>query len=536
MALSAEVRAEGEWVTASGIPVPGVTEPAQPVPASIGRPGTFPYTRGIDQTLYRDKPWVMGQYSGHSSARETNERIKRLLASGQRGFSIALDLPTQVGLDSDDPRALGEVGRVGVPIDTLADMLELLEGIPFDQVEQIRTTANAIGPIAVALFIAVAEQNGVDPSSFRVLLQNDVLKEYVARGTYIFPPRSGLQFSVDVMEYCATNLPSWEPIEFCGYHIRDSGSSAIQEVGVALANAQTYLDEAAERGVDISSLAPHLFMFLSAGMDLFEEVAKFRAARRLWSRLLQTRYSVPEDQCGLRIFSYTLGSPLPAAEPMNNVVRVAYEALAAVLGGAQTLATSSYDEALGLPSNEAVHLSLRTQQILAFETGVRATVDPLGGSYHVERLTDEVECRVRDYVASIETHGGALGALESGWLDQDLTDSAYRYAKNVEDGSRVVVGVNAYQMATEPQQVVRALAIRADAEAEQIERLEKVRAERSQGAVAEALDALRVGAERKENSVPLVLNAIRAYATVGEICTVLKKVWGEAGLVRWHPS
>jgi methylmalonyl-CoA mutase N-terminal domain/subunit len=478
----------------------------------------------------------MGQYSGQSSPRETNERIKRLLANGQRGFSIALDLPTQIGLDSDDPRSRGEVGRVGVPIDTLADMEDLLDGISLDAVEQIRTTANAIGPIAVALFIAVAESRGVNPASFRVLLQNDVLKEYVARGTYIFPPSAGLACSVDVIEYCAKNLPTWEPIEFCGYHIRDSGSTAIQEVGVALSNARAYLDEAKRRDVDLAAIAPHLFMFLSAGLDLFEEVAKFRAARRIWARLLNGRYGVPEDRCGLRIFSYTLGSPLPAVEPMNNIIRVAYEALVAALGGAQTLATSSYDEALGLPSDEAVHLSLRTQQILAYETGVRRTVDPLGGSYYVEGLTDALEQRVSEYCDEIEAEGGALGVLESGWLDRDLTEAAYRLAQDVDQGDRPVIGVNAFRAASTASRQIRPQAMRPEAELEQVERLHRIRSTRDGVAVSAALDHLESGAKAGENIVPFVLGAIRVYATVGEICGVLKGVWGEAGSNRWRLS
>ncbi len=323
--------------------------------------------------MYRERLWVMGQYSGFGSAKQTNARIRQLLGEGQLGFSVALDLPTQLGLDSDDPRSVGEVGRVGVPIDSIRDMVDLLDGIPLDNVRQIRTTANAIGPLAVALFLAGAEAHGYRGDQFKVMLQNDVLKEYVARGTYIFPPDKGLRFSVDVIEYCARTLPHWEPIEFCGYHIRDSGSNAVQEVAIAVANGIEYIDSALGRGLGIDQFAESLFMFLSAHLDLFEEAAKFRATRRLWARLMRDRYGASDPSCRLNLFVYTLGSPQTAQEPLNNIVRIAYQAMAAILGGVQTLATSAYDEALQLPSEEAVRVSLRTQQILAYETGVART-------------------------------------------------------------------------------------------------------------------------------------------------------------------
>jgi methylmalonyl-CoA mutase, N-terminal domain len=505
-------------------------------PADGDRPGAFPYTRGIAPGLYRDDTWVMGLYSGYASPRETNVRIKSLLAAGQRGFSVALDLPTQNGLDSDSPLATGEVGRVGVPIDTVLDMEELLDGIDLQSVAQIRTTANAIGPLAVAWLVVAAERQGTDPNGFRVLLQNDVLKEYIARGTYIFPPRAGLRFSVDVVEYCRKHLPRWEPIEFCGYHIRDSGSSAIQEVGVALGNAIEYLDEAVRRGVVIDDLAPHTFMFLSAGLDIFEEVAKFRAARRLWATLLRERYGVDPERCALKIFAYTLGSPLTSAEPLNNSVRVAYEALSAVLGGVQTLATSSYDEALGLPSDEAVHLSLRTQQILAAETGVRRSTDPLGGSYYVERLTDELEDRIRAYVGKLDELGGALAALESGWLSRDLSDAAYQFFTDVDSGRRPVIGLNHAVDANRPQTEIRAFALRGDGESEQVRRVERAREARDDKSVAKALDRLRVAAEGTENTVPHIIEAVRQIATVGEICGTLASVWGRGEAGSWHLS
>jgi len=518
--------------TLSGIDVRALYTPLD-LPASpggylerIGLPGEPPYTRGVVPGGYRERLWVMGQYSGAASASETNRRIRSLLAQGQRGFSVALDLPTQNGLDSDHPLARGEVGRVGVPIDSLADMEAMLEGISLDSVAQIRTTANAIGPIAVALIIAAAESHGYSPSSFRVLLQNDVLKEYLARGTYVFPPRPALQFAVDVIEYCATSLPGWEPIEFCGYHIRDSGSTAIQEVAIALANGIEYLDTAVARGLDIDSFAPSIFLFLSAHLDVFEEVAKFRAARRMWHTLLRDRFNAKKpESLSANIFCYTLGSPQTAEEPLNNIVRISYQAMAAVLGGVQTLATSSFDEALGLPSDEAVRISLRTQQILAFETGVARTADPLGGSYFVERLTDDFEAEAWAYLARIEEQGGALEALESGWLHSELDEQAYQHQCAVDSGERVVVGVNRFR-ADSPAHVALAPVANAETERDQIRRLTEVRQTRNAERVDAALDELDKCAGSGENTIPALLEAVRSYATIGEMCDVLARTWG----------
>jgi methylmalonyl-CoA mutase N-terminal domain/subunit len=492
----------------------------------LGFPGQAPYTRGPRPGMYRERLWVMGQYSGQSTPKETNRRIRSLLAQGQAGFSVALDLPTQNGLDSDHPLAKGEVGRVGVPIDTLADMEALLEGIPLDQVAQIRTTANAIGPIAVALFVAAAESHGFAPNDFRVLLQNDVLKEYVARGTFIFPPRPALQFSVDVVEYCAQHLPHWEPIEFCGYHIRDSGSTAIQELAIALANGIEYIDATLERGLDIDEFAPSVFLFLSAHLDVFEEVAKFRAARRMWHTIMSGRFGAKKpESTRLNVFCYTLGSPQTAQEPHNNVVRIAYQAMAAVLGGVQTLATSSFDEALGLPSEDAVKISLRTQQILAYETGVARTADPLGGSYFVEDLTDRFERATWEYLDLIAAQGGALAALEAGWLHAEIEESAYRLQRAVDTDERVVVGVNRF--ATEaPAVVVGSPAATDDAENDQLARLAEVKQSRNDDEVRRTLIQLQRAAEGRENTIPSLLDAVRAYATVGEICDVLANVWG----------
>lgn len=491
----------------------------------LGAPGRYPYTRGIDPRMYRDQFWVMGQYSGYGSPSETNKRIKRLLAQGQRGFSVALDLPTQVGLDSDDPLARGEVGRVGVPIDTVEDMIDLLQGIELDQVRQIRTTANSIGPLAVALFTVAAEELGSSPQRFRVMLQNDSLKEYVARGTFIFPPRAGLQFSADVIEHCARHLPHWEPIEFCGYHMRDAGSDAVQEVAFAIANGLEYIDATLTRGLTIEQIGHAFWLFLSAHLDLFEEVAKFRAARRLWARLMRDRYGASDEACKLNLFVYTLGSPQTLQEPLNNIARISYQALAAVLGGAQTLATSAYDEAMQLPSDEAVRISLRTQQILAYETGVTRSADPLAGSYLVEDLTCRLEAAIVEKLEKIREMGGALRALESGWIGAQLDEEAFRQQLAIESGERVVVGVNKFRL-EETTSVKHRLAVEPSLEAEQIARLQAVRSKRDGVRVTEALGQLRTAAAARRNTVGPITDAVRARASVGEIIGTLKELWG----------
>jgi methylmalonyl-CoA mutase N-terminal domain/subunit len=521
--------------TLSGIPLKPVFTPLDGGPASpagylseLGLPGEFPFTRGIRPAMYRGGPWVMGMYSGRASPAATNERIKRLLASGQGGFSVALDLPTQNGLDSDHPLARGEVGKVGVPIDSLADMVELLDGIALDRVSQIRTTANAIGPVAVALFIAAAQAGGYRPADFKVLLQNDVLKEYLARGTYIFPPRAGLEFSVDVIEYCARELPHWEPIEFCGYHIRDAGSSAIQELAIALSNGREYIDAALRRGLEVDDFGGSIYLFLSAHIDVLEEVAKFRAARRLWAALMRDEYgSTSEATCAAKLFVYTLGSVQTAREPLNNIVRIAYQALAAALGGVQTLATSSYDEALQLPSDAAAKIGLRTQQILAHETGLTGTADPLGGSYVVEYLTDEIERRTLAEMQVIRAHGGALRALESGWLREQIDDHAYQTQLRIERGEQTIVGVNQFVEAEQASDL-HFFEADLDFEAEQRERLVRLRERRDTGRLGDCLSDVAAAARRRQNTIPAVLAAVHAQATVGEICSARAAVWGWA--------
>ena len=495
----------------------------------VERPGEYPYTRGRSPRGYLDQLWVMGQYSGYASASATNRRFKDLLAAGQTGLSIALDLPTQLGLDSDDPRAVGEVGRVGVPLDTVEDVLALLDGIPLDKVRQMRTTANAIGPMFAAMLLVALEELGQDPNGFRLLLQNDVLKEFSARGTYIFPPRPSMRLSVDVVEYFANEYPGWEPIEFCGYHIRDAGATAVQEIAYASMNGIAYLDAALERGVSISSLAHRLFLFMSAGVDVFEEAAKLRAARRLWAKILHERYGVPREDAAINLFVYTLGGSLVAQEPLNNAIRVAYEALGAVLGGVQTLAASSFDEALGLPSSEAAHLSLRTQQIIAHESGATKVVDPLAGSYYVEEMTNRIEeAAVREMVTVTEL-GGAVAVLESGWLAASLADSAYELQIEIDERKRPIVGVNVHEVAAS--EVARVFQVPPEEQAKQCQRLGEIRAARDDQRVAEALAEVTRNAAEGRNVIPSLIEAARARATMGEITKALRQVFGDH-----HPS
>jgi methylmalonyl-CoA mutase N-terminal domain/subunit len=488
------------------------------------RPGHFPFTRGKNENGYLDNLWVMGQYSGYATPRETNQRFRALLEAGQTGLSIALDLPTQMGLDSDASLAEGEIGKVGTPIDTVEDLIALLDGLPLERVRQIRTSANAIGPIFTAFLVVALKELGADTAKFRVMLQNDPLKEFSARGTYIFPPRPSVQLAVDVIEYFASNLPHWEPIEFCGYHYRDSGASLVQEVALATLNGLAYLDMAVERGVKVESFVGSLFIFLSTGVDVLRECAKLRAARRLWAKLLHERYGVPKEISAINVFVYTLGSVLAAQEPLNNVVRVTLETLAAVLGGAQTIATSSYDEALGLPSLEAAQLALRTQQIVAYESGLASAVDPIGQASYVEELTDQIEAAVLSYASWLAEQGGAIECLGNGLIQREIADAAYRYQASVESGERVVVGVNRFRSAASP---IRAFAVPQEMAAIQVASLRKVRESRSSAAVAAALSRVSDDAVNGKNSIPSLIQAARARATLGEIVGCLKSVHGE---------
>lgn len=489
-------------------------------------PGRPPYTRGITPLMYLEKPWIMGQYAGFGSAGQTNGRFKELLKAGQTGFSVALDLPTQLGLDSDHPHARGEVGRVGVAIDSLADMEVLFDGIPLQAVRQIRTTANSIGHLWLALNVALAEKKGQDPNAVRILIQNDVLKEYIARGTQIYPPQAGLRIVADVIEYCARHLPSWTPLSMSGYHMREAGANAIQELAFTFANGIAYCDAAIERGLSVDDFAPSLFTFLTADMELLEEVAKFRAARRVWDWIMAERFGAknPESRA-LRIFAFSAGSNLTAQQPLVNVIRVSLNALAAVLGGVQTLHTSAYDEVLGLPTPEAATLALRTQQVILEESGITKVVDPLGGSYAIEALTAEIESRVRVELDKIDELGGALRCIESGWFKEQIAESAYRIQNEIDSGERRVVGVNCF-VVKDGEKGPDPFAIDPAIEAEQVEGLRRLRKTRDNGAVRDALATLERSARDGSSIVPPTIDAVRAYATVGEISTTLADVFG----------
>jgi methylmalonyl-CoA mutase, N-terminal domain len=515
--------------TRSGLPLPDVFDPATAEAAGAtdpGRPGEPPFTRGITPRLYIDQPWIMGQYAGFGSAEETNARYRQLLEQGQTGFSVALDLPTQMGFDSDHPLACGEVGKVGVAIDSLADIEVLFHDIPLDQIRQIRTTANAIGHIWLALVVALAERRGEDPNEIRILIQNDVLKEYIARGTYIYPPEAGLDIVAQVIEHCARHLPSWTALSMSGYHIREAGSTAVQELAFTFANGIAYCDAAIARGLRLEEFAPKLFTFLTTNLDLLEEVAKFRAARRVWDHIVSERFGVSDPESrALRIFGFTGGTNLTAQQPLNNVARVALQALAAVLGGVQTLHTSAFDEALATPTAQSATLALRTQQIILEETGLRSTVDPLAGSWAIETLTAEIERRILATIAEIDARGGALQCIESGWFVDEIGRSAYRDQLAIEEGRRRIVGVNCYQETDDVQEIE---IFRGDprVEREQIERLQRVRAERDAGAVERALGALESAARAGDSIIPATIEAVRSYATVGEISSRLQAVYG----------
>ena len=493
---------------------------------AIEEPGKYPYTRGINAD---PGVWTMGQYGGFGTPAETNQRFRILLDQGLTGFSVALDLPTQLGLDSDDPLSLGEVGRVGVAIDSLRDIEILMEGIPLEKITQVRTTANSIGYIWAAMFIALAEQREMDPNKFGMFIQNDVLKEYIARGTQIFPAEAGLKLSVDVIEYIATKIPRWVSLAMSGYHIRESGSDAVQEVAFTFANAREYIDAAIQRGVSVDQIAATLFTFLSSNIEFLPEIAKFRAARKTWARLIHEKYE-PKDAASekLRIFAFTAGSSLTAQQSMNNIVRTSVEMLAAALGGIQTMHVSAFDEALGVPTEEAAMLALRTQQVIAFETGVLSTADPLAGSYELERLTDELAEKMWEMLEDIEKRGGALACINNGWFSSELSDMAYKFAMSIESGERKLVGVNLFKADTPP---YKAFEINPASEAGQVAALKEVRASRDNERVAQTLSDLQAAAQAGENIMDTCIAAVKAYATVGEIVDELRKVYG-----KWIPT
>lgn len=492
----------------------------------IGFPGQYPFTRGVQPTMYRGRLWTMRAYAGFATAEETNARYKYLLEAGQTGLSVAMDLPTQIGLDSDHELSHGEVGKVGVAIDSLADMEELFDGIPLDKVS---TSMTINGPAAVllAMYVAVAEKQGVKPEALKGTIQNDILKEYIARGTYIFPPRPSMRLITDTFEYCSKNIPKWNTISVGAYHIREAGASEVQEIAFAFANAMAYIDAAIKAGQKVDDFAPGISWIFTAGLDFFGEVAKFRAARRLWARIMKERYgaSVPKAQM-LRVHVHTAGSVLTAQQPLNNVVRITWQALSAVLGGIQSMACCAYDEAIALPTEESATLALRTQQLLAYESGVTDTIDPLAGSYYIETLTDKIEKEAYDYIDKIDRMGGAVAAIEQGYMQQEMAAHAYEYQHEVELGKRTVIGVNKFN---DSKKLAEQDVLTADLSVgeRQIARLEKMKAARDNEAVKAALEKLREAAKGTENLMPYLIDAVKTYATLGEICGVLREEFGE---------
>jgi len=493
--------------------------------SSLGSPGEFPYTRGIYPTMYRGKLWTMRQYAGFGTARQSNARYRYLLAQGQTGLSVAFDLPTQMGFDPDHPRARGEVGKVGVSISSLEDMQMLFEGISLAQVST-SMTINSTAAILLALYVAVARQQGADLAKLSGTTQNDILKEYIARGTYIYPPRPAMRIITDVFAWCKDELPSWVTISISGYHIREAGSTAAQEVGFTLADAIAYVDSAIAAGLRVDDFAPRLSFFFNAHNDLLEEIAKYRAARRLWARLMRDRFGARDPRSMmLRFHAQTAGSSLTAQQPENNIVRTAIQAMAAVLGGTQSLHTNSFDEALALPTEASARIALRTQQIIAFESGAPQTVDPLAGSYYIESLTNEIEKRADEYLEKIEAMGGMLKAIERGYVQQEIQNAAYEYQQAVDREQAIVVGVNRFQI--EQERAVPIQSIDPALEPRQVERVRAVRGKRNPETWQAALRAVEDTARSGENLMPRILAAVEANATVGEISDAMRKVYGE---------
>jgi methylmalonyl-CoA mutase N-terminal domain/subunit len=523
---------KSEFKTPSGNPLPIVSVPEEfDYDQKLGFPGTFPFTRGIQPNMYRGRLWTMRQYAGYASAEESNQRYRYLLEQGQTGLSVAFDLPTQIGYDADDPIAMGEVGKVGVSISSLADMEMLFKDIPLDKVST-SMTINAPAAILLAMYIAVAKRQGVNESKLRGTIQNDILKEYVARGTYIFPPTPSMRLITDIFKYCKENVPRWNTISISGYHIREAGSTAVQEVAFTLANAIAYVKGAIDAGLQVDEFASQLSFFFNAHNNFLEEVAKFRAARRLWAEIMRDQFHAQDSgSMKLRFHTQTAGSTLTAQQPENNVVRVALQALAAVMGGTQSLHTNSMDEALWLPTEKSVRVALRTQQIIAFESGVADTVDPLGGAYLIEEMTDQIADQAMEYIRKIERMGGSLAAIDNGFMQGEIQNAAYQYQKAVESKDQLVVGVNAFQ-AEETLDLER-LKVDPAIERNQREKLEQLRKERDPQRVNDLLDHLERAARGEENLMPLFVECVENDITLGEICGLLRNVWGEYQPPAW---
>jgi methylmalonyl-CoA mutase N-terminal domain/subunit len=526
-ALKRSAQRQEKFETSSGAEIDTIYTP-EDLPdfhyvRDLGYPGEYPFTRGVQANMYRGRIWTIRQYAGFGTAEETNQRYRYLLDQGQTGLSIAFDLPTQIGYDSDHPLARGEVGKVGVAIDSLRDMEILFERIPLNKVST-SMTINATAPILLAMYIALGRKQGVEPADLNGTTQNDILKEYIARGTYIFPPRPSMRLTTDIFAYCARQVPRWNTISISGYHIREAGSTAAQEIGFTLGDGIAYVQAAIDAGLDIDTFAPRLSFFFNSHISFFEEIAKFRAARRLWARIMRERFGAKDPRSWmLRFHTQTAGCSLTAPQPRNNIVRTAVEALAATLGGTQSLHTNSFDEAYAPPSEEAVTIAVRTQQILAYENGIADVVDPLGGSYYIEHLTDSLEKEAREYIARIDNFGGAVAAIEQGYQQREIQDSSYRYQKEIETEKRTVVGVNKF-VSPDPK-IVGLLRVKPEVEKRQKERTAEVRKSRDDGNVQKVLKRLEDVARSKDNTMPAFLECVEAYATVGEICDVLRKVF-----------
>jgi len=519
-----------EFSTSSNIPVSRVYTPLDVAnfdyQRDLGFPGEYPLIRGVYPTMYRARLWTMRQYAGFGTAEQTNQRFKYLLGQGQKGLSVAFDFPTQVGYDCDHSMAHGEVGKAGVSVSTLRDMEIVFEGIPLDKITT-SMTINAPTNVLLAMYVAVGQKQGIEQSRLGGTVQNDVLKEYVARGMYIFPPKPSMRLVTDIFEYCSKHMPQWNTISISGYHIREAGATAVQEIAFTFANAIAYVQAAIERGLDLDTFASRLSFFFAAHNNFFEEIAKFRAARRLWARIMRERFEAKNPASWmLRFHTQTSGVMLTAQQPYNNIIRTALQALAAVLGGTQSLHTNSFDEAYALPSEQAVTVALRTQQIIAYESGVVDTVDPLAGSYYVEYLTNQIEERTAKYIEQIDAMGGAVAAIEKGFMQREIMESAYCFQKEVEGKKRIIVGVN--EFTTEEKAPIKILQIDPEIEKKLVERLKQVKTQRNQTKVDGALDKLRGAAEQENvNLMPFILQAVKEYATLGEICDTLREVFGE---------
>ena len=517
------------FATSSGIELDAVYAPDDlpgfDYDAALGYPGDFPFTRGIQPNMYRGRLWTFRQYAGFASAEESNRRYRYLLEQGQTGLSVAFDLPTQIGYDSDHPLAHGEVGKCGVPVCTLRDMEILFDKIPMDKVST-SMTINSTAPVLLAMYIAIAKKQGVKPEQLDGTIQNDVLKEYIARGTYIYPPRQSMRLITDIFKYCTQSLPRWNTISISGYHIREAGSTAAQEVAFTLADGIAYVKAAVDAGLDVDAFAGRLSFFFNSHNNLLEEVAKFRAARRLWAKIMKDRFGAKQSRSWmLRFHTQTAGCTLTAQQPENNIVRVALQALAAALGGTQSLHTNSMDEALALPSEKAVGIALKTQQLIAFESGVADVVDPLGGSYLIEHLTDVLEKQAQDYINRIDALGGAVAAIEKGFQQREIQESSYKYQKDIESGQRVVIGVNKFA-STQPE-VTGLQRIDPEQTKKQLARVAEVKRSRDQAKTNAALANLEKVAKGTDNTMPALLECVEAYASLGEICGVFRRVFGE---------